>query len=219
MDRAKTQIGTKIRGSALTAILVALALVGPVVAYAGVSVVWPASTKTVNVNQDPPIRFKQGDDYTLAKGNNFTSAWAGQNANASYTITVSGLSGGNVTVDKLVRVEVDSNVQDFNVSIESALSGTFDNVNISRLKIRLWNGTTEPAWDADESGAADGAEGIRCVLDLKGAKGSSTGGVPASHCERPGEGFMHMQLLFALADDQSVEESTVSIQPLDVAFA
>lgn len=219
MDRAKWDIGATVRGSALTAILVALALVGPVVAYAGVSVVWPASTKTVNVNQDPPIRFLKGTDYPLAASNNFTTAWAGQNANASYTITVSGLSGGNLTIDKLVDVEVDANVQDFNISIESALSGTFESVNITRLKIRLWNGTTAPAWDDSEAGAADGVAGVRCVLDLEGAAGSSTGAVAASHCERPSEGTMFMQLLFALADDQTTEESTVSIQPLDVVFA
>lgn len=200
----------------LTAILMAAALVGPTVAYASVDVVWPASTKTIDVNQDPPITFDTGTDYELASRNNFTGDFEGHNNNASYTVTISGLSGGRVTIDKLINLTVLDTVGSFNVEISDALSGTFDLANITELRMRIWNGTTAP--DNDSS------DGVRCVLDLTQPTGNDTSGYPPDKCELPGESVgpgqrrAYMQIVFELADDQTTESATVDIRPLDIVF-
>lgn len=207
----------RLKESALTAILVAIVLMGPAVAYAGVNVVYPASTKTLNVNQDPPIRFDRGDDYAVAQANNFTAGWAGSNNNASYTINVSGLSGGNLTIDKLVGLTIQDTVPSFNVSISAALSGSFDPANVTYFVMRIWNGTTAPTTNA--------SLGVRCVLNLKAAVDTHTGQNAQGECELPGEvgaqpdeRVAHMQIVLELGGDQTTESSTVSIRPQDIAL-
>lgn len=198
-------------GAVLTVVLMVMALVGPAVAYAGVDVVWPPSEKVVEVNQDPPIKFRKGDDYDLAASNNFAGNWSGSNANASYGVTVSGLSGGRLVVDRLVNVTVLSNVQDFNVEISDPLTGSFDPANVTELKIRLWNGTSAPTSDTDGN--------VRCWLDLTLGTGNSTAGNSQGRCENPSQSHLQMQVVFELASDQSTESSQVQIRPVDVRFA
>lgn len=216
MDRDSKRVPRLLTESGLGAILVAAALVGPAVAYASVDVVWPASSKTIDVNQDPPITFDAGTDYELARNNNFTGDFAGHNNDASYTVTVSGLSGGRVTIDKLLNLTVLDSVASFNVEISSALSGSFDSSNITELRMRIWNGTDAP--DSDSS------PGVRCVLDLEQPAGNDTSGYPPDRCELPGETVgpgqhrAYMQIVFELAEDQTSESATVDIRPLDIVF-
>lgn len=216
MDGNASRIPRLLTESGLTAILVAAALVGPAVAYASVDVVWPASRKTIDVNQDPPITFDTGTDYELAKNNNFTGDFVGHNNNASYTVTVSGLSGGRVTIDKLLNLTILDSVSSFNVEISSALSGSFDDANITQLRMRIWNGSTAPTDDS--------SPGVRCVLDLEQPTGNDTSGYAPGECELPGDSVgpgqrrAYMQIVFELADDQTTESATVDIRPLDIVF-
>ncbi len=82
-------------------LLIGISIGAPLISYAGVSLIYPDSTISADVNTNTPISWEQGDDYTLANTLGFAGSYAGTNNDASFTLTFSGLSGGTVTVDKL----------------------------------------------------------------------------------------------------------------------
>ncbi len=184
------------------ALLVAIALVGPMVAFAGVSAVWPESTKTVDVNTSPPITFAAGADHTQANSLGFAGAFTATNNAASYTLTVSGLSGGTLTIDDLVTITSTANVADYKLQIDTALAGTLTNPDT--LKVRLWTGATPPT--------ADGDAQVCGVLDLEAVATTET----ATACA--GSSTVKVQLIYALPDGSS-GSSTVSIAPSTINFA
>lgn len=191
----------RLKNVAMAALLVGIAIIGPMVAYAGVSVIWPSSTATVNVNQSPPINFTSGSDYTQANGLGFAGSFAQANNAASFTLTASGLSGGTVTIDNLTWVQKASSVSSFKVQVASALSG----ISPTTLKIRLWSGASAPA--------ADGDAGVCAVLDLTAAANTeSTGSCSAA-------GGVRMQLVYQLPSGQTTQSGTVSVRPSSIVFA
>lgn len=184
----------------LVALLIGIATVGPMVAYAGVTVVWPDSTKTVDINTSPPITFSQGTDFTTASDRNFASGFSADNGGASYTLTVSGLSGGSVTVDDLVNISKGASVSSFKVKVDTGLSGTL--TSPTTLKVRLWTGSTAPT--------ADGDSQVCAVLDLTSAAGTES----TNACSNS----VKMQLVYELPD-ASTGSSTVSILPSSIVYA
>jgi hypothetical protein len=185
----------------LTSILVTIAIVGPMVAYAGVSVIWPSSTATVNVDTSPPITFAQGSDYTQASSLGFASAFATTNNAGSFTVTVSGLSGGTVTIDNLTYIQREASVTSYKMQVATAFSGS---LNPTLLKVRLWTGSTAPT--------ADGDSGVCAVLDLEAALSTES----SASCSAAG---VKVQLVSTLPAGVSSETGTVSIRPSSIVFA
>jgi hypothetical protein len=185
----------------LGALLVGMTIVGPLVAYAGVSVIWPSSTYTVNVNQSPPITFVAGADQATAQALGFTGAFGSTNNGASYTLTVSGLSGGRVTIDKLADVDRTSAVASYKMQVATALgSGIIPTI----LKLRHWTGGTAPT--------ADGDSQVCAVLDLKAAQGTESSGSCSA-------ATVFTQLVYELPSGQTTQSDTVSFRPSSIVFA
>lgn len=186
----------------LGAILVAVAILGPTVAYAGVSVIYPSSTHTVTT-ATPPITFGSGSDYTLANTLGFASSFATVDAAAAFTITLSGLAGGTVTIDNYTAISKASGVTSYKVQVATAVSGTLDASEITTLKIRLWTGATAPT--------ADGSAGVCAVLDLESVLDTES----SASCTGS---LVKVQVVYALATLAS-GSSTVAIRPSSIVFA
>ncbi len=77
----------------LYALLIGIALLVPTISFAGVSLIYPDSTFTADVNTNPPITWDQGNDYALAQSLNFAGSFATSANDAAFTLTVSGLPG------------------------------------------------------------------------------------------------------------------------------
>lgn len=213
MDWNRWDVGRTAKSSTLTVLLVALSLVGPAVAYAGVQVVWPASTDTLNVNEDPPITFDKGDDFSSAKSNNFTGDWVGHNNNASYTVTLSGLSGGNLTVDRWLNVTVNPAIQDFELNITEAIGeDTLGSSSINYATIRLWNAT-----NGDPAPTTNASLTSQCELSLTAGVGTSSQDCPDPSTLTGTGNQLKMQVVYDLADDVSGFED-VSVTIDDVRF-
>lgn len=213
MDWNRWDLGRTAKSSTLTVLLVALSLVGPAVAYAGVQVVWPESTDTLNVNEDPPITFDTGADFSSAQSNNFTGDWVGHNNNASYTVTLSGLSGGNVTIDKWINVSVNPAIQDFELNITEAIGeDTLGKSSIEYATVRLWNSS-----NGDAAPTANGSLTSQCELSLQAPVGTSSQNCPDPSTLTGGGSWLQMQVVYELATDVSGFED-VSITVDDVRF-
>ncbi len=143
----------------LYVLLVGIALLTPLVSYAGISLIYPSSEFTADV-ATPPITWDTGDDYTLASNLGFASGYTSHDNTASFALTISGLSGGSVTVDKLLDLTADAPVTSFKIKIETALSGTLS-PEPDTLKLRIWTGATAPTSDVDAS--------VEAVVDLLAA--------------------------------------------------
>lgn len=184
----------------LGGILVTIAILGPMVAYAGVSVIYPSSTHTVST-ATAPITFAAGSDYTQALGLGFLSSFANPDSGA-FSISLAGLAGGTLTVDKYATITKASTVTSFNMSIASAMSGDLSSSEISTLKIRLWTGSTAPT--------ADGSAGVCAVLDLESGVDTESAACTGSP--------VHIQVIYSLATG-AAGTSTVSIRPSSIVFA
>lgn len=193
----------RLRSVLLSALLVAIATMGPIVAYAGIAVVYPKSSQTVSVDTTPPITFAQGADYTQANTLGFASAFALSDNNGAFGITLSSLSGGTVTIDKYVHAVADATISTFKVQIGTAISGTLDATEVESLKIRLWTGGTPPT--------ADGSVGVCAVLDLESALDAESSATCA------GNQTVYVQVVFQLASG-SAGSSTVAIRPSSLVF-
>ncbi len=194
--------GQRLRTIAFASLLLVVALTAPLVAYAGVTAVWPGSDQTAAVATSPPVSFAAGSDHSAANTAGFAGAFTEANDGASYTLTLSGLSGGNLTVDDLVTITANSAVSTFKLEIDTALTGTLTNPTV--FKMRLWTGGTAPT--------ADNSAGVCAVLDLEATAGTET----AATCA--GNQSVKVQVVYVLPDSAS-GSSTVTIRPSSVAFA
>ncbi len=184
-------------------LLAGMAIVGPLVAYAGVSVIYPSSTHTVDVNASPPITFAAGDDHAQANGLGFAGAFTQTNNAASFTLTLSGLSGGTVTIDDYAEVTATAGVTSFKLEVASALSGTL--TTPTTLKVRVW----DPAGAAP---TADNSASVCAVLDLKSAASTES----AASCA--GSAAYNVQVVYQLPSASS-GSSTVALRPSSIVFA
>lgn len=185
----------------LGALLVGLAIVGPMVAYAGVTAIYPESVNTVNVDTTPPVTLARGTDMSQAENIGFANSFTSTNNGASYTLTLSGLSGGNVTVDKLLFANKTAAVSTYKFQISTAWSGT---LNPDDVKFRLWTGGTAPT--------TDNSAGLCAVLNLEAALDTETTGT----CS---DAAVFVQLVLTLPTGVSSETATVSVRPSSIVFA
>lgn len=184
----------------LGVLLVGIAVVGPMVAYAGITAIYPNSTTTLGVDATPPITFDQGADYATAANIGFAASWDGDNNNASYTIDLNGLAGGNVTIDELTNITVESSVSSFRMN----LTGGATDADITTLKLRLWTGGTAPTGDGDAQ--------VCSYLDLTASDGTLSTGTCGSGS------LVRMQFEYVLAAEGTVAES-ITIRPDSIVWA
>lgn len=192
------------RGLTLGTLLLGISIVGPVVAYAGVTVIYPKATHSVTVNASPPITFAQGTDYATANTLGFASAFTLTDNDAAFTMTLSALSGGAVTIDKYVHIVATAGVTSYKIQVGTAASGTLDATEIEVLKVRLWTGGTPPT--------ADGSAGVCAVLDLESALDTES----TASCN--GNQTVFVQVVFQLASG-SAGSSTVAVRPSSIVYA
>jgi hypothetical protein len=182
-------------------LLIGIALLVPTISFAGVSLIYPDSTFTTDVNTSPPITWDQGNDYPLAQSLSFAGSFATSDNDASFTLTVSGLSGGTVTIDKLLNLTAASSVSTYKMKISSALAGTLSPAP-TNATLRFWTGATAPTSD----GAA------LAVLDLTAVLNTETSTTIA------GNQVVYVQLICEYASS-TAGSSSVSIQPSSIALA
>jgi hypothetical protein len=195
--RARTWLS---RDNLIYVILVCISITAPLVSYAGVSLIYPSSTATSNVNTSPPITWTQGTDYTTASGMGFAGSFTLTNNAASFTLTLSGLSGGTLTIDKLVNVEATPEISTYRIKITTALAGSLSPTPTT-LKLRFWTGANAPT--------ADDSVGVITVLDLKSILNTETAATIA------GDQSVFVQLVYQLASGAD-GSSTVSIAPSSI---
>ncbi len=186
-----------LKNAIFVSLLIVVALLGPLVAYAGVSVIWPESTATVDVDENPPVQFAAGADHATAQSLGFAGAFSTNDNGASYSLTLNGLSGGTVTIDDLANITRDASISSYKMEVTAAPTG----ITPDTLKIRLWTGASAPT--------ADGDAQVCAVLDLT-ATGES-----ANACSNS----VKMQLIYALPSGQTTETGTVTIRPSSLVFA
>lgn len=133
----------------------------------------------------------------------FAGSFTTTNNAASFTLTVSGLSGGTVTVDKLLNVVATSGIATYKIQITTALSGSLSPAPTT-LKLRFWTGATAPQNDGDA--------GVITVLSLQSAQGTETAATIA------GNQTVFVQLVYTLAS-ATTGSSTVSIAPSSITPA
>ena len=192
----------------LYALLVGIALLAPLVSYAGISLIYPSSQLTSGVNANPPITWATGADYTIASNLGFASGYTSKDNTASFVLTISGLSGGSVTVDKLLNLTAVASVTSFKIKIATSLSVGLSPVP-DVLKLRIWNASaTAPISDASPS--------VFAVVDLKAAAGTESAAVTQT-----APTTYRVQLVYAwnTAGVDASGSSTVEIQPSSIATA
>lgn len=206
----------------LTGIIALVAVFGPWVAYAGVSVIYPESAHTIDVNDSPPITFAQGGDYTDASSLGFLSSWVSANDGASFTITVSALGGGELIIDDYVTATVDASVTSFTYELSTAIAyGTLTNANFVSFYLCAWQQSgASPAptnSEGSECGDPDGAGGTEVCgsLDLESAATTKSTGGPCD--DAPATTKMQLYLKMGSGANDATP-ATVSIRPADILF-
>lgn len=174
----------------LVLLLAALAVVGPIVAYAGLTVIYPKSTQTLAINTSPPVLFQQGSDYEMAANNGFASVFTEVDNKAAHTITLSGLSGGNFTVDNYTAIlnNLTGGAQSFKIQIGNtyADTGGLSLAEVNHLRVRLWVSQLGAAPTSDVSPS------VCAVLNLKAPDNTES----ATSCDRK---FINVQVVYDLA--------------------
>lgn len=189
------------RESVFYILLVAISLTAPLISYAGISLIYPSSTITSSVAATPPIRWASGTDYASAQTLGFAGSFTTTNNAASFTLTVSGLSGGSVTIDYLLTLNAPTGITSYKMKIATALAGSLSPAPTT-LKLRFWTGATPPT--------ADGSAGVVAVLDLTSALNTETTGTISG-----GATTVNVQLVYVL-QSSTTGSSTVSIQPSSI---
>jgi hypothetical protein len=186
-------------------LLAAITVMAPLISYSGVSLIYPNSQITSGVNTSPPITWAQGTDYSSAQQAGFVTgaSLVTSDSAAGFTLTVNGLSGGNLTVDNMVTVTAISRVTSFKVKIGSALTGSLSPA-ATVLKLRFWTGSTAPT--------ADNSAGVAAVLDLKSALNTETTATIT------GSATYKVQIVVVYATS-TTGSSSVSIAPSSIIIA
>lgn len=190
-----------VKSTLLGGLLVGIAVVGPMVAYAGVSVIWPSTTATVDVDEAPPITFLVGADHAKLNTIGFAGAFTAGNNAGSFTLTLNGLSGGQITVDNLTHIKRESSITSYKVQVATAIGA---GINPDTLKVRLWTGATAPT--------ADGDSQVCAVLDLEAAANTES----TASCTAVD---VFVQLVYKLPTGQTTQTDSVSIRPSSIVFA
>lgn len=172
---------------------------GPTLAYAGVDVVYPASTQTADVDETPPITFSAGTDHSTAQNVGFAGSFSSEDNSGAYSLTLYGLSDGKITIDDLVNVTLDSSVASHKINVDTALGA---GISPDVLKLRLWTGSTAPS--------ADGDTQVCAILDLTATAGTES----TNSCDKSTK----MQLIYDLPSGQTTESDTVKIAPSSISF-
>lgn len=194
--------GRKWKNPALSVLLVMIATVGPLIAYAGVTLLYSQSEHTVRVNTTPPISFLQGSDYSAAQNASLATGFATQDNGAAFLITLSGINGGNYTIDKYVHVSKNSGTTSYKVQIATAIAGTLDATEIQDLKVRFWTGGTAPTTNY--------SSGVCAFLNLEDAVNTESSGTCTAST-------VYVQVVFQIAEN-SAGSSTVAIRPSSIVF-
>lgn len=200
----RTGLATKLsammtKKAATTMMLATLAVFGPAMAYAGITVIYPESTFTADVDETPPIVFAAGGDHASLEAAGLAGSFANVNNAGGFTLTLRGLSGGTVTVDDVLNVTAEATVDTFKFEIATALGG---GIVPDTFKLRFYTGNVAPT--------ADGDANVCGVLDLTAAVDTETTGT----CNRS----VDVQVIYALPDGQTTESDTVLIRPSSITF-
>jgi len=188
-------------------LLIGVALLAPLVSYAGISLIYPGSQFTSSVVTTPPIRWSTGDDYTKALNLGLASGYTSHDNTASFVLTIKGLSGGSVTVDKLLNLTADATVTAFTIKIQTALSVGLSPVP-DDLKLRIWTGATAPTQDTDAS--------VKAVVNLKAAAGTESAAITQAAAATY---FVQLVYGWNTARVDASGSSTVEIQPSSIVTA
>jgi len=186
-------------------LLIGIALLAPLISYAGVSLIYPGSLFTSGVSTSPPITWATGNDYNLAVNLGFASGYTSHDNKASFVLTISGLSGGSITIDKILNLTASASVTSFKIKISTALSGTLSPTPDS-LKLRIWTGATAPTSDGDAS--------VKAVVDLKAAVNTESVAVTQAATTTY---FVQLVYAWNTARVDASGSSTVEIQPSSIA--
>lgn len=190
--------GTKAKTVIMGTLLGGMSIMGPMVAYAGVDVVYPGSVQTADVDESPPIVFSAGSDHSKAQNVGFAGAFVSSENGAQWNLTFNGLSDGKVTIDDAVNVSVESAVTSYKMKVSSAL-GT--GISPTTFKVRIWNGTTAPTGDSHYN--------VCAVLDLTAAQGTES----TNSCDATDR---KVQVIYELPEGQTTESDTVTVQPSSI---
>lgn len=201
-------MASRFKAIALNLLLVGVAVVGPFVAYAGVTAIFPGSNHTINV-ATPPITFAPRKDFNTATTAGFVTAstfnGTDDDNGASFTVTLAGLSGGTVTADNFINVTVDqTKVSSYRLEVSTSWSAGTLSPAPTTIKYRMWgaNGCSAPT-DDTISACMSGP------LNLMAAAGNMTGKANEDRI---------LQLVMVFPNDMTGGSGTVSIRPRDIVF-
>lgn len=183
----------------MTFLLVALALFSPVVLGSLAQVLTPFRGHSIDIENDPPIRFYAGPDYKVGERAGITSDFVAGHADGSYVVTVNGYAGATIEIDRLLRVEKDHRVALYKLSIADGMGGTLEP---EVAKMRLWAGPSPPVSDLDPR--------VCAVLDLTAPEETESDG---PGCIAP---VVHAQFILRLAPEQQSAASGVTVRPTGI---
>jgi hypothetical protein len=192
------------RRPGLTVLLVAVAILAPLLAYAGINVILPVSTHHVETGGTPPVTFAMGADYHAAAAQGLLLDFARRDDGASFSVIVRLGAGQTLTIDRYAEAHRGPATTSYRLELSQVLAGSLQPEEFAYFKLRLWSGGTPPT--SDTSGNVCG------VLDLASRSPLvSTGGPCAAD-------VVHFQLLVKLAHN-AYGASIVGVRPTNVHLA
>jgi hypothetical protein len=184
-------------------LVVFIALFGPLLAYAGVQLLYSESDHIVTVGGIFPVLFEPGADYPVAEKGGFATNFTSRDQGASFSVTLKGISGGNISVDSYAIARKNLGTQSYKIQLGHALTGSLSLDKVEEIKLRLWNGNTVPL--TDES------PGVCAAFDLSTAQVNEES---ATACTAE---VTHLQVILRLRPGAS-GTSNLSIRPSSIVF-
>lgn len=212
MTRATDRLLSILKSSTLIIALIGVAVTGPMVAYAGVSVVYPESTTTGDIDTSPPVTLAKGSDWSSALSADLVASWSSDDSAASVSFTIKGLEDGNVTIDALVKADQISGVSSHKIEVTDAIgaseSGGLVASEISDAKLVFYD---------DSAASAPGnvtAASVCAWIDLTSVSESS------GSCD-PADDSVNAQLFYELndVDNPSTDTATIKFRPSSIVFS